>query len=215
MVEAEAKRLVTNFLDDLGIGREQAIVTGILVIKRRQHQNPAGAIVHGHTGQRDGVGKGAGPGAGHQGAARNTGLGQPIQNPNAFFEAKRIGLAGSAQNGQPVAAVVQKPAAMSGHQINVRVHVTGYGGKCGGINAGKGKVLLSHCNFLLYRCVIILANRRCGFPDRLYRVQKPPGREPKPRLDAPFPDHRKPAGATKTGPCLRQLAGRRRSMEAS
>jgi hypothetical protein len=35
MVEADAKRLVTDFLDDLGIGREQAIVTGILLIKRR------------------------------------------------------------------------------------------------------------------------------------------------------------------------------------
>ena len=158
VIQVDPEAVVADTLDDFGIGAEQPVVGDRLVIERRQHQHAGGAHLDRLSGQLHRVGNGAAAGAGDHPVGRDAGDLERIQQTQPFGDAERIGLAGGAEHGQPVAAFGEKPAAVRHEGGVIGTQIGLERGQRGGKDAaGYRSVNIAHGSILIAGKVIELS----------------------------------------------------------
>ena len=111
MIEEHPQRRRADPIDDAGEKREQPVIVHAFVIKGRQHQHAADAVTDRVADQGRRLGDRTGAGPRDQLRGRDAGRDQPVKQRHALAGRHRIGLAGRAEDREPVGALIEQPAA--------------------------------------------------------------------------------------------------------
>jgi hypothetical protein len=120
VVEHDLEPRVANALDHGFVGRRQTVDGHYLVVERRQHDDAGHTEPDGVLGERHRIAERGAAGAREQLVGRNALLDNAFKDRLPLVDGKGTGLAGGAQERDPVAALGKQPPAMLDERWHVR-----------------------------------------------------------------------------------------------